>query len=431
MSNFQIIALGLCIIFLLIGVGVFAAFGGFLGGTAVGEVSIWGTIDSGVMSGILTTLRSQDKAFEDVHYTQMDPATYDAALLNGMASGSGPDLFLVGQDHIVAFSDKVSPIPYSALSQAEFTGSYIDEGQIFLTPQGALALPFSVDPLVMYWNRDLFAGAGLAAAPQYWNDFFNIAPKITSLDQGANVQKSAVALGTWKNVAHAKEILSALFLQTGDPIVSRASDGTLQPVFGQKPAAAERNPAESALQFYTEFANPTKTSYSWNGSLPSSAAAFTAGDVAVYFGFASEYPGILARNPNLHVSVALLPQLQGNSTHLTFGAMTGVALSRSAHNAQGALIVAEKITGQQAISLLVQAQGLPPVRRDVVLDTSNNAAASAFAQSSLIAAGWLDPSPTQTTQIFQRMVESVISGASQPGGAVSDGAQSLSQLFNH
>ncbi|HEY5382990.1 MAG TPA: extracellular solute-binding protein [Candidatus Paceibacterota bacterium] len=430
MSNFQLIVTGLFVLFIIAGVGVFAAFGGLRGGSSTGPVTIWGTVDSTLMSNMLTTLRDSNKVFSDVTYVQKKPATYNAELLNAMASGSGPDLFLISQDNLYSFANKITPIPYSAVSQAQFTDSFIDEGQLFLTPNGALALPFSIDPLVMYWNRNIYATAGIASAPVYWNDFLTIAPKITSLDASANVRQAAVALGTWQNITNAKAILSSLFMQAGDPVVARNATGQLVAVFGQMPPSAPANPAESALRFYTEFANPSKTSYSWNDSLAQSSDAFASGDLATYFGFASEYPAIAARNPNLSFGVAVLPQLQGNSTHVTFGQLTGVALSRTAANPTGALAVAEALTGQQAISLLAAAVPLPPVRRDVVVDTSNNAPMQAFVQSSLIAHAWLDPAPAQTDALFQNMIEQVQSGAAQPAGAVAEGAQVLAQLFS-
>ncbi|MGC9602782.1 MAG: extracellular solute-binding protein [Minisyncoccia bacterium] len=430
MSNFQIIVTGLFAFFLIAGVGVFAAFGGLLGGKNTGPVVIWGTEDSDTMSNLLTTLRSSNSAFANVSYVQKKSATYDADLLNAMASGSGPDLFLVSQDQVYSFENKITPVPYSAVSQAQFINSFIDEGQLFLTPNGALALPFSIDPLVMYWNRDLYATAGIASAPVYWNDFLTIAPKITSLDQGSNVSQAAVALGTWQNITNAKAILSTLFMQAGDSITGQNASGATVSVFGQTPANAPTNPAESALRFYTEFADPSKTSYSWNSSLAQSSDAFVSGDLATYFGFASEYATLAARNPNLSFGVSVLPQLQGNSTHVTFGQLTGVAISRTAANPSGALAVVEALTGQQAISLLAQAVPLPPVRRDVSVNTANNAPMQVFVESSLISHAWLDPAPAQTDTIFQTMINEVLSGALAPAGAVAEASQALAQLFN-
>jgi hypothetical protein len=40
-----------------------------------------------------------------------------------------------------------------------------------------------------------------------------------------------------------------------------------------------------------------------------------------------------------------VPQLQGNSSHLVFGQITGLALSRSAANPQGAAVVAQSLSG--------------------------------------------------------------------------------------
>jgi ABC-type glycerol-3-phosphate transport system substrate-binding protein len=430
-TTFQIVVLGIFVGFILVGVGIFAAFGGLNGaGAGVGNVVIWGTYDDPTMQKILGDMRQNDGSFQNVTYVAKDSRTYDQELVNAMASGFGPDIFLISQDDIQSFTDKVVLIPFGTVSQGSFLSSYIDEGQLFLTPQGSLALPFMVDPLVMYWNHDLFANAGLANPPAYWNDLLDIAPKITSLDRGTDVKKSAVAMGTWSNIAHAKAILSALFMQAGDGIVVRSTNtGGAQLVFGANTNGNTTSPAESALRFYTEFADPSKTSYSWNRSLPEAQDSFVAGDTAVYFGLASEYGTLSQRNPNLHYSVATLPQIQGNSNVLTYGEMTALAIPRTSHNISGALTIAAKLSGKDAAAVLAQDTNLPPVRRDVTVDTSSNAAAAVFQQSAIMAQGWLDPSPQTTNGIFQEMIESVISGQNDPAAAVSGARQELLQLL--
>jgi ABC-type glycerol-3-phosphate transport system substrate-binding protein len=317
LSTFQIIVLGIFSVLILLGVGVFAAFGGLGSGNAVGPVTIWGTVDGGVMQQMINTMRQSDRTF-----VEKSPINYEAELINAMAAGQGPDLLLLEQSSLQVFSDKIITIPYSEISQGTFINSYIDEGQLFLTSQGILALPFSIDPLVMYWNRDLFSSAGFAGAPQYWNDFLTFAPKVSSLSGLTPIKKSAVALGQWENIPNAKEILSTLFLQSGDRIVVRlpaqagGTEGALQVVLGTRPEGATTDPASSALRFYTEFANPNKTTYSWNRSLPSSPQMFAAGDLAVYFGFASEYASFGMRNPNLRYAVAPMPQIEGSSSQV-------------------------------------------------------------------------------------------------------------------
>lgn len=430
MSTFQIVVLGVCAALILIGVGVFASFGGLGDGGSVGRVTVWGTVDSSMMGQLLTQLRSSDGAFQDVTYTEKNPATYHSELINAMAAGTGPDLVLMTQEEIFNFEDKLLVIPYGLVSQSSFLSSFIDQGQLFLTSEGELALPFMVDPLVMYWNRDLFAAAGEASPPQFWNDFLALAPKITQLDAAANIKRSTVAMGQWQNVANAKAILSTLFLQAGDKIVVRRSDGTLNPVFGSTPTNAPSNPSESALRFYTEFTNPSKTTYSWSRTMPLSSTAFIAGDVAVYFGFASEYATLAARNPNLRFGVARMPQVEGVSTRATYSRLTGLAIPRNSKNANGAAEIAQKLSSSQVGSSLVKLTGLPPVRRDVRVDTSADAAMAVFKDAALIARGWPDPNQTETDTIFKTMVESVISGRQSTAGAISEAASALRKLMS-
>ena len=426
MSTFQIIVLGVCAALILVGVGVFASFGGVLGGGSSGPVVIWGTLDLATVERVLSSMRNADKSFQDVTYVEKNPATYDTDLLNAMAAGTGPDLFLLSSEKLHLFSDKIITIPYRLVSQTAFLNSFVDQSDMFLTSQGELALPFLVDPLVMYWNRDLFAAAGLAEPPRFWNELLSIAPKITALDR-SSITTSAVALGTWGNIAHAKAILSTLFMQAGDSLVVRGQDGALFPTLGSTSSGGSAD-SPSALRFYTDFANPTKTTYSWNRSLPLSTNAFAAGDVAIYFGFVSEYQTLAARNPNLRFSVAQVPQVEGALSRTTFGRMTGLAIPRTAQNAEGAAAIAQKLVSQQGITLVAQAMSLPPVRRDVSFDTSADANASTFAQAALLSRGWLDPDPGVTDSIFQTMIESVISGEREPAGAVNDAAATLRQL---
>jgi len=429
MSPFQIVVTGLFITFIVVGVGVFALFGGAFGGSGPGKVVVWGTVDDETMQYLLDSLRSTNGALQDTSYVHKDSATYQSELLNAMAAGTGPDLFVVSQDDLGTFRDKVALIPYSTLSQATYLSSYIDEGRLFLTSQGSLALPFMVDPLVMYWNRDLFTAAGQSTPPQYWSDVIGVVPQLTKINGSSNLTQAAIAMGTWQNVYSAKPILSTLFMQAGDFITGWSANNQLVSTFGQSPQGASETPAVSALRFYAEFSNPSKTSYTWNSALPNSTDAFVGGQLAMYLGLASEYQSLSTRNPNLHMSVALVPQLKGAQTQLTYGNLLGVAVSRSAPNLAGAQAVAQLLTNATAARVLTAKTGLPPVRRDVGVDTSANAAASVFEQSALIARGWVDPDPSATDALFKSMIQSVTSGAQDPQAAVSEAAQALNNLL--
>ena len=69
------------------------------------------------------------------------------------------------------------------------------------------------------------------------------------------------------------------------------------------------------------------------------------------------------------------------------------------------------------------------VRRDLLRDVSEDAAQSVFAQSALLARGWLDPNPTRSDEVFKAMIESVVSGRLPLGDAIGNGANSLEALL--
>lgn len=422
-SPFQLAISAIFIFFLLAGVGAFAIFSS--GGTGqAGKVVVWGAVDETLVNNWLEVLRQSDKTFSDVEYVYLPPSSYEATLVNAMASGRGPDLFLLNDTQVTFFADKILALPYSSYSQSDFTAGFVDEARLFLAAEGVRALPVFIDPLVMYWNRDLFAAAGLANPPQYWNELLTIAPNLTKTGSGQALQQSAVAMGTWRNVSYAKPLLATLIMQSGDPIVTWGETGGLRAVLGTQ--AGAETPAASALRFYTEFANPGKTSYSWNGSLQNSTNAFLAGDVALYFGFASDYAALRARNPNLRFDVALMPQLREGAP-ATYGRITGVAVSRSAANPQGAALVATQLSGASAIRALAGVSVLPPVRRDVQVDSSASAAATVFGRSALIARGWFDPGAASDA-VFRDMIESVLSGKHEPASAVFEANAALREL---
>lgn len=427
---FQIVVLAGFGVLLIGGVALFAMFGG-TSGEEVGSVTIWGTVERSSIEKVLVEMAGTDDSFQNVSYIEKSPATYRQELTEAIARGAAPDLAMIDDSDIVSFLGKIEPIPYSFMNQRTFADTYIDEASLFSGSQGIIGMPFLMDPLVMYWNRDLFAGAGVANYPKTWTELQAVAPRMTSLDGTAGVRRSAVALGTYDNVRHAKEIVSALLLQAGDPIVRRADDGTLVNVFGLNNTGSPENPAEAVLRFYTNFANPSQASYSWNRALPDSFAAFTAGDLGVYFGFASEYRDIVSRNPNLSVGVATLPQTSVSRTPLTFGRLIALAVPRGAMNPAGGAIIAERLSSEAAIAIVTAQTGLPPVRRDVLsADSSADSVGSVFAQSALIARSWYDPSPSQTSAIFRDMIESVISGRERLGDAVRSAQISMTDIFD-
>lgn len=428
MTNFQIGIIVAFVVLAIVGVLAFAGAGGIGNkGDGIGQIEIWGTVSKEAMDSLLDSVSEADERFKNVKYIEKDSETYQQEFIEALASGAGPDLFLIDHNSIIRNQDKLIEVPYQSFSQRDFKDTFIEEGELYLTSTGILGLPFSVDPLIMYWNRDIFQSAGVANPPKFWDEFFTLSPKITQRDPSSNITRSFTALGEFGNIENAKEIISAFIVQSGNPIVVGTENG-LESVLDSK-FDFTMAPTESAVRFYTEFSNPVKSVYSWNRSLPNSKQLFSAGDLAVYFGFASELPNIVRANPNLNFDIAVLPQLRDADTRITYGKMSAFAIPRFSKNPNNAFITATVLTSANASVFYSNASGLPPARRDLLAVEQTNAISSVFYNSAIISKAWLDPDSVQTKMIFKNMVESVTSGRANLSEAVSTASAELNLLL--
>ncbi len=432
MKPFQIAVLAIFGVLALIGVIVFATFSSGAGKGNVGTVVIWGTLPQNVFDTTLNSLRSSQQGLDGVVYIEKNPATYDAELLNALAAGQGPDLIIITQDEILSKQDKIALIPFSSLSERTFRDTFIDESDLFLTKQGIVGLPFIVDPLVSYWNRNTLAASGVAHPPQYWDELYDYALKVTKRDPAGNITQSAVALGEVQNVSHAKDIFAAIMMQGGNSIVARAPETGLPISVFADHGSDGGIPAETTLTFFTQFADPNKNVYSWNRSLPASRDAFVGGQLALYFGYGSEASAIRTANPNLNFDIAALPKIKpvARSVALsgTFGRMHAFAVPKAARNSSGAIATAQLLSGAGAQEIANKI-GLPSARRDLIaLGTQNPLQATLYA-GALVAGGWLDPNPGSTDTIVTTMVESVTTGKSRVSDAVTTAQRAFAALL--
>jgi len=404
-SRFQIIFITVLVIFAVAGIATFALSKN-TGSADAPQLVMWGTFDSAVMSGFLSEVSTDHRKEVNVSYVQKSPASLESDMIEALARGQGPDLILLPQDLISKEINKFYPVPFSSYPERDFKDAFVEEGELYLSPVGIIGFPFSIDPIVMYWNRDMLSNAGFAIPPKRWTEFASLVPKVTKKDSSGNITQSLVSFGETRNVEHAKDIVALLSIQAGTPIVSRDTQGNLTSVFSMQGSTLA--PAEEAMRFFTEFANPVKSLYSWNRSLPTARASFVSGRLALYLGYASELTGIRAANPNLNFDVAEVPQTGARTT--TFGQMHALAILKSSPNVSAAYLAASVLTSSPVISQWVAKSGLPPVRRDLLTPVPSDAYKAIFYRGALTAKAWLDPNRESSDAVFTRLVENVTSG---------------------
>lgn len=425
MSKFQLTLLIVFGAFIVIAVLAFSLVRST--GKARISLTVWGEISETEMRQVL--IDSKQSTEKDISFTYIEktPEEFDRDFTEALAEGKGPDLVIIPHDKLWRERNKLMLITQETLKPADYLSTFIDEAEVFMTNTGTYALPLVVDPMVLYYNRDMLSSAAFIRPPTYWDEIYGYAEKLTKKDPAGNITTSAIALGEARNIPHAKDILSLLILQAGSP-VTRFESGILRAMLTYNPGLPLL-PTSAALDFYTQFGNPTKPFYSWNRSLLPADTAFVSGDAAMYVGFASEYHLLKAKNPTLPLGVAPVPQSRVSEKNMTFGRMYGVAIVRSSSNRNGAYSGALRLVASDISGLLAESLFLPPVRRNLLEKRPSDPILSVFYDSAVRAKGWIDPNAAGSRAIFTTMIESVTSGRARTNEAVGQGQRELEALI--
>ena len=399
--------------------GIIPGFGGIGGKNVVKtDLVIWGTAPKDVFSKALGDFNQAYPKNYSLTYVEHNPGSYEQDLLEALAAGTGPDIFMINQQMIAKQKNKIFVWPTQYYTERSFKDAFADDAELFWQPNGALALPIFIDPLVLYWNKELFASKGIAQPPTTWEEFQNVSKQLTSLDKNGNIAFSGAAMGLFTNINNAKDIISALILQTGNPIINQ-DQGKLVSALSDR---ASQDAVTGAMDFFTRFSNVRFDAYSWNYAMPNSTDVFTAGNLAMYLGFGSETGNIKGKNPHLNFDLAVIPQLGSQNLHTTMSNVYALAISKNISaaklpGAMGALLI---FTGPDFLKDLAESNSFAPSRRDLLAQEPASAEKAVLYKSAVLARSWPDPDPQQTYSIFKEMVESIVSGKRKPSDAVGD-----------
>jgi len=431
-SLFQGVLFGIFALAAAVGVFVFATHTGQStnsGPATVGTVIVWGTLPKASIQNALTVITQSNQAMKDVSYVQKSPDTLPSDLASAIATGDAPDLILASQEQLVSLAKLITPIPSSTLPPATFGSTFVEAGRILALPDGTgyYGVPFLVDPLVLFSNRAILSSSGVAKPPATWEALTGLVPNVATLTPNRQVTRGLIALGTYGNVHNARGILSSLFLQTSVPIASYRGGVLTADLSGS--ATSGQAPGQAVLNFYTQFADPSKVSYTWNASLRDSQQAFLAGDLALYLGYVSEARYFTGANPNLSFIVSPLPQPATATLKSTYGLVYAFMLPRGAKNASGGYQAAAILSGSAAQTIAAGTSGLAPAALTPLSTVPTDSTAAVAYGSALYAKGWLSPQPADTDAVFGSMITSVISGRLAPDSALTSSENALTALL--
>ena len=363
------------------------------------KLNFWGVFES---KEIIDEILKSVPGYEVV-YREFDPQTYEAELVNALAAGRGPDIFMIHSSWLPKHADKLSPIATSQLQIGRLRDLFPTVVEQDFAPDGGLvyALPLYIDTLAMLYNQTIFDSEGIALTPKNWEEFQNLIPRLRELGSDGRLIKAAAAIGgSAKSVSRAADLLSVLMLQAGVPMVA--------PDFSRADfSEAGRTP----LEFYTHFANPASEFYTWHDAFLNSLDSFAQEKTAIIFNYSSQVPVLQDKNPFLEIGVAPLPQPKGAEREVNYASYWGLAVANKFSNPLGAwnFIWALTINEKQA-GVYGEKTGRLPALRTLLGQKLNDPILGVFARQALSARSWPQIDNLAIEAAFSKMIEDAVSG---------------------
>jgi len=370
-----------------------------------------------------STLEPAMDAYRQIHknvsfkYRTLRYEEYQDALLQAFAEGTGPDIFSINNAWIGQYEPLILPLPKTlTIPYSEVRGTIKKETVITLKEEPAMTvrelqtdfvdvvaadvvrdyqpnpkqeaeqrifgLPYSVDTLALYYNKDLMNAGGIAQPPNAWTEFQDAAAKLTAVGTNDAVVQSGAAIGTSRNVERAADILSLLMMQNGTVMTDARGYATFGNALEDKTV-----PGMDAVRFFTEFANPTKAVYSWNVEQPDSLDAFVSGKTALFLGYSYHLPIIRSRAPKLSFGIAPVPQISEGRT-VNFANYWVETVSKASKNYNWAWDFIQFSSKADQVGSYLSAAAKPTALRSLINGQLEDNDLSVFASQLLTAKSW-------------------------------------------
>ena len=374
-------------------------------------IEFWGFGDDDeVWTSVINAFKKQ-YAYIGVVYKRFDEATYEDTLINRIAAGKGPDIFMLKNSQLAKHRDKIAPISQRVFkfTARDMNTLFVDGATMALTEKDGtiVGVPLFVDTPALFYNKDIFNAEGIASPPgASWEDVTALAGRLTQKTVFNELIRSGMALGTFDNIDNAFEIVSSLFLQTGGKVIDRKSSAVDFP-----PSFVE------ALDLYTSFADPSKTQFSWTKDFPGALDAFAEGKTAMAIGFASDIGRLKGKNAHLNFGIVPLPQQKKFSVATVYGSYFFPTVSKFSKHADAAWTFILYAASRDVAREYLDVTNRPPARRDLITAGSKSPELDVFYRQALIAKDWAVPDDRGARRAFRDVITAVAAGTEKSSQA--------------
>jgi len=396
------------------------------------SLEMWGVIDEPAVFAPLINSFQKNNPHISIHYTKKDSAAYQNDLLKVFADNKAPDIFMLFGNWLPSYQDKIEPLnlkndkDWNSLIISQTFPQVIQDDLV--NNDSLLGIPIYIDTLALYFNKDIFDYYNIALPPQTWDEVVKLIPKLRKINSQGQVTRAAIALGTSNNIDWASDILSELMMQLGSSLVNKSDQKvTFDELITQN--GSRIFPGKQALEFFTQFANPKSSLYTWNSSFSNSVSAFSQGKTAMIIGYNQAQNAIQKEAPGLRYGIAPFPYLSGNEEKINYArTMNLVVFNRSSHPKEAWQFLKYLSQSDNSQYYFLQTKN-PPARLDLISLAINDSQTGVFASQILTSRNWYQIDSQEISIIFNEMIESVILQNISPSQAIFTAASRIELLW--
>lgn len=386
---------------------------------------VWDTPDQ--MKGLIAQYQASHPTIT-VNYKNFRYEEYERKLLEAWADDRGPDIFAIPSSWLKTYQHRIVPMPASykipvyqlqgtikqeqvtvlktfrGLTAQDIKNQYVEVvyNDVVLDNQ-VYGLPYYLDTLATFYNIDLLTAAGIAEPISDFYDLVEQAPKLTKATDGNKIIQSAVALGGTDNIPRFFDIFSSIMIQNGvnaegkrfDPLDNRDSATRLS----------------QAFSFYTDFARPGKSSYSWNADLEDALELFASGRLAYFFGYSYHADDLRSRNLQFDWDIKNFPQTRGAQGSKYYADYWVNVVAAKSANQDAAWNFIQSTAAADTVKTYLDANKRPTALRALIDEQLNDYEIAAFASQSLTASNWYEGyNPSLAEMYTKEILDDLVSG---------------------
>jgi len=354
-----------------------------------GELVYWGLWEpSAVMQPLIDEYESAHDGIT-ILYSQQTYTNYESRLYTRLqqsttSSEPAPDIFRIHNTWIPKYYKYLYALPSTIMTKEKYATTFYPTATADLTAKDGniYAMPLEIDGLVIFYNKQLLATAGVTTPPTDWDSFVELAQKLTKKSSTGKITQAGLAMGTSKNVSHAAEIFSFLMLEQGIDIIDET----------KTTVTLNTTKVEDVMDTYTSFAKGTTAT--WDSSLGTDMNMFFQGKLAMLIAPSWRAFEIVQSAPTIEFGTATLPQLSANQDSIYYSTYWAEAVSKNSSNPKAAwdfvafLAQKEQQKAMYSNAAKIRAFGEPYSLVELNSELSTNSYTSAVAASAAKMTSW-------------------------------------------